>query len=128
MTARTRSREGSMLSKTLLLRNSRNFYIQATVQQLLKFHVYSYFSKYMYIKKGRFTTGKDCLTCNTNSNKLMMGSHMILDLTQASLLKSNSQPAAGCRRDPRRQCKWNGLNKHILPLAALGPEDVHQKI
>lgn len=46
----------------------------------------------MYIKKGRFTTGKDCLTCNTNSNKLMMGSHMILDLTQASLLKSNSQP------------------------------------
>lgn len=53
--------------------------------------LFIFFKIYVH-KKRKIYNRKDCLTCNTNSNELMMGSHMIKDLLQANLLKSISQP------------------------------------
>lgn len=53
--------------------------------------LFIFFKIYVH-KKRKIYNRKDCLPCNTNSNELMMGSHIIMNLIQANLLKSISQP------------------------------------
>lgn len=55
--------------------------------------LFIFFKIYVH-KKRKIYNRKDCLTCNTNSNELMMGSHMIMHLLQANFLQSISQPHA----------------------------------
>lgn len=79
----------------------------------------------MYIKKRKIYNRKDCLTCNTNSNELMMGSHIIMNLIQANLLKSISQPHFRLQKGSQETMPVEWIKQTSLLLAALRGQKIY---